>query len=170
MGRADEGFLDALFAEFGPVLYRFAYRRLKDRGRAEDLVQEVLLRAWRHPEVFVPGAGSPRAWLFRTTRNLLIDQWRAERARPRVVADEQAVANEPSEDLFESLVEGWLVEDALAELPPHQRQVLLETFYRERTVAEAAEKLGIPSGTVKSRTHYALRSLRLLLEQRGVTS
>lgn len=170
MPPADEQFLDALYAEFGPALYRFAYRWLKDRGRAEDVVQEVLLRAWRHPEVFVPGAGSPQAWLFRTTRNLLTDYWRADQSRPRVVADEQVVADEPGEDEFEPLVDAWQVEAALAELPPHQRSVLVETFFRDRSVAEAARVLGIPAGTVKSRTHYALRALRVLLEQRGVTS
>ena len=67
-------------------------------------------------------------------------------------------------------VEGWLVAEALRRLTPAHREVLVECFYRGRSVTEAAALLGVPPGTVKSRTHYALRSLRLVLEEMGVNS
>jgi RNA polymerase sigma-70 factor (ECF subfamily) len=66
------------------------------------------------------------------------------------------------------VVEGWLIAEALDRLTPTHRQVLIETFYRGRSVADAAARLGVPPGTIKSRTHYALRALRLALTEMGV--
>jgi RNA polymerase sigma-70 factor (ECF subfamily) len=170
MSSAETSLVAALFDEYGPALYRYAYRYLQDRGRAEDAVQEVLLRAWRHPERLDPSTGSPRGWLFTVARNVLTDQWRADQARPRTVADERAVESIPTDDdVFDQLVEGWQVEEALAELSVEHRRVLIEVFYKQRSVAEAARALGIPAGTVKSRTHYALRTLKVALERKGLT-
>src|SRR6266567_5790043 len=73
-----------------------------------------------------------------------------------------------SSDLADRVLESWAVADALAALRPDHRQVLLETYYRGRSVAEAAIVLGVPAGTVKSRTFYALRALKLALEERGL--
>lgn len=169
MPSSETALVAALYDEYGPALYRFAYRFLQDRGRAEDTVQEVLLRAWRNPARMDPATGSPRAWLFTVARNVLTDQWRADQARPRTVGDESVVATVPADDIFERLVETWQVEDALTELSLDQRRVLVEVYYRGRSVNEAARELGIPAGTVKSRTHYALRTLRAALVERGLT-
>ncbi|HZN20110.1 MAG TPA: sigma-70 family RNA polymerase sigma factor [Micromonosporaceae bacterium] len=161
--------LRALHAEHGDALYAHAVRLCGgDRQRAEDLVQETLLRAWRHPEALDPERGSVRAWLFTTARHLAIDFWRRRSVRvSEVVTD---VLPEPSTvDETDRAVEAWTVAEALARLSPAHREVLLECFYRGRSVAEAAARLGVPPGTVKSRTHYALRSLRLALEELGVT-
>jgi RNA polymerase sigma-70 factor, ECF subfamily len=68
------------------------------------------------------------------------------------------------------MLQSWVVADAVGTLSAEHRDVLLETYYRGRSVAEAARRLGIPEGTVKSRTHYALRALRLALEERGVVT
>jgi RNA polymerase sigma-70 factor (ECF subfamily) len=140
-----------------------------DRGRSEDIVQETLLRAWRHPEALDPDRGPVRSWLFTVARNVAVDAHRARRARPIEVGDE-ALAVVPAVDEIEQALDTWLVSDALATLSPDHRAVLLETYYRGRSVAEAAAVLGVPPGTVKSRTFYALRALRLALEERGVTS
>ncbi len=166
---AETALVAALYDEYGPALYRYAYRFLQDRGRAEDAVQEVLLRAWRHPERLDPKTGSPRGWLFTVARNVLTDQWRADQARPRTVATDGVESLVVEDDIFERLVEGWQVEEALSELSVEQRRVLIEVFYRGRSVAETARVLQIPAGTVKSRTHYALRTLRAALERRGLT-
>jgi len=165
----DADLLRALHAEHGDALYAHAVRLCGgDRQRAEDLVQETLLRAWRHPEALDPERGSVRAWLFTTARHLAIDFWRRRSVRvSEVVTD---VLPEPSTvDETDRAVEAWTVAEALARLSPAHREVLLECFYRGRSVAEAAARLGVPPGTVKSRTHYALRSLRLALEELGVT-
>jgi RNA polymerase sigma-70 factor (ECF subfamily) len=140
-----------------------------DRQRAEDLVQETFLRAWRHPESVDPRRGSPRGWLFTTARNLAIDAWRRRGGRYReVVADEVPEPRHPIDEA-DRAVEAWLVAEALGRLSPAHREVLVECFYRGRSVSEAAADLGVPPGTVKSRTHYALRSLRLVLTEMGVT-
>jgi RNA polymerase sigma-70 factor (ECF subfamily) len=65
-------------------------------------------------------------------------------------------------------LESWAVSDALSSLRPEHKRVLLETYYRGKSVNEAAATLGVPAGTVKSRTFYALRALRLALEERGL--
>ena len=73
-------------------------------------------------------------------------------------------------DEADRVLEAWLIEDALRALSVEHRAVLVETFYRGRSVAEAATVLGVPAGTVKSRTYYALRALKGVLAERGVTS
>src|SRR5215475_16117532 len=81
-GRDDHELLRAMFAEHGDALYAHALRLVSgDRQRAEDLVQETLLRAWRHPGAMDPDRGSVRAWLFTTARNLAIDSWRRRSVR-----------------------------------------------------------------------------------------
>jgi RNA polymerase sigma-70 factor (ECF subfamily) len=165
----DAELLRAIFAEHGDALYAHALRLASgDRQRAEDLVQETLLRAWRHPEALDPDRGSVRAWLFTTARNLAIDSWRRRSVRVgEVITD--TPPESATDDETDRTVEGWLIAEALGRLSPVHREVLVECFYQGRSVAEAATRLGIPPGTVKSRTHYALRSLRLVLEEMGVT-
>jgi RNA polymerase sigma-70 factor (ECF subfamily) len=167
--RDDTELLRVMFADHGDALYAHALRLVSgDRQRAEDLVQETLLRAWRHPEALDPDRGSVRAWLFTTARNLAIDSWRRRSVRvAEVVTD--TLPEPVSDDETDRTVEAWLIAEALSRLSQVHRQVLVECFYQGRSVAEAAARLGVPPGTVKSRTHYALRSLRLVLEEMGVT-
>jgi RNA polymerase sigma-70 factor (ECF subfamily) len=165
----DAELMRALNAEHGEALFSHALRLVGgDRQRAEDLVQETLLRAWRHPDALDPERGSVRAWLFTTARHLAIDAWRRRSARvSEVVTD--TLPEPAADDETDRAVEAWTVAEALARLSVPHREVLVECFYRGRSVAEASARLGIPAGTVKSRTHYALRSLRLALEELGVT-
>lgn len=162
--------LRTLYEQHAAPLLSYALRLTGgDRGRSEDIVQETLLRAWRHPEALEPSRGPVRSWLFTVARNVAVDAHRARRSRPTEVGDE-ALAVVPAVDEIEQALDSWLVADALAALSPDHRAVIVETYYRGRSVAEAAAVLGVPPGTVKSRTFYALRALRLALEERGVTS
>jgi RNA polymerase sigma-70 factor, ECF subfamily len=166
----DEDLLRALNEEHGDALFAHAVRLTGgDRQRAEDLVQETLLRAWQHPEALDPQRGSVRAWLFTTARNLAIDAWRRRTARVGEVITDAPPELPSTADETERVVESWLVAEALSRLSRPHREVLVECFYQGRSVAEAATRLGVPPGTVKSRTHYALRSLKLVLEELGVT-
>lgn len=169
MSEQDAALLRALQEEHGDALYAYALRLCHgDRQRAEDLVQETMLRAWRHPEAMDSAHGSVRGWLFTTTRNLAIDAWRRRSARVAEVYTDRVPERLPDVDEAERAVEAWTVAEAVNRLSPAHREVLVECFYRGRSVAEAAARLGIPPGTVKSRTHYALRALRLALEEAGV--
>ncbi|MFB9236994.1 sigma-70 family RNA polymerase sigma factor [Plantactinospora siamensis] len=162
--------LRALHDEHADALLAHALRLVGgDRQRAEDLVQETLLRAWRHPEALDPGRGSVRGWLFTTARNLAIDAWRRRSARVGEVVTDNLPEPPQGPDEADRAVEAWTVAEALGRLSPTHREVLVECFYLGRSVAEAAARLGVPAGTVKSRTHYALRSLRLVLAEMGVT-
>lgn len=170
MSEDDEELLRALHQEHGDALFAHALRLASgDRQRAEDLVQETLLRAWKHPEALDPDRGSVRAWLFTTARHLAIDAWRRRTARLGEVVTDTLPEPPPEVDEADRAVEAWTVAEALGRLSAAHREVLVECFYRGRSVAEAAARLGVPPGTVKSRTHYALRSLRLVLEEMGVT-
>ncbi len=167
---ADEQLLRALFDQHAPALLAYALRLVDgDRGRAEDVVQETLLRAWRHPEAMAPDRGSPRPWLFAVARRIAVDAHRRRRARPFEVGDDALAQIPTQDDDVDRALDGWLVADALAALSPAHREVLVQTYFAGRSVAEAAEVLGVPPGTVKSRTHYALQALRLALLERGVT-
>jgi RNA polymerase sigma-70 factor (ECF subfamily) len=170
VGSAEDSALRLLYEQHAAPLLAYSLRLTGgDRGRSEDIVQETLLRAWRHPEALDPDRGPVRSWLFTVARNVAVDAHRARRARPTEVGDD-ALALVPAVDEIEQALDTWLVSDALAALSPDHRAVLVETYYRGRSVAEAAAVLGVPAGTVKSRTFYALRALRLSLEERGVTS
>jgi RNA polymerase sigma-70 factor (ECF subfamily) len=136
-----------------------------DRAKAQDVVQETMLRAWRNPQVLDQSRGSARGWLFTVAKRIVIDEWRATRSRPEFVTDE--VPEQSVADRTEHAVDRQLVVAALRTLSDEHRDVLLECYFRGSSVAEAAATLGVPPGTIKSRTHYALRALRLALEEMG---
>ncbi|MBX7546985.1 sigma-70 family RNA polymerase sigma factor [Streptomyces sp. NPDC055966] len=168
----DEELIRTLYAEHAGPLFHYALRLTSgDRQWAEDVVQETLLRAWRHPAAFEPRRGSARAWLFTVARHLVIDAHRARQARPAETggdALDRVAERTAGEDRIEQALQSWAVADAVRTLSADHRAVLVETYYRGRTMAEAADVLGIPLGTVKSRTYYALHALRLALQERGI--
>ncbi|MFF3465227.1 sigma-70 family RNA polymerase sigma factor [Streptomyces sp. NPDC001984] len=172
LSTTDEELLRALYAEHAGPLFHYVLRLTSgDHQWAEDVVQETLLRAWQHPDAFDPARGPARAWLYTVARHLVIDAHRARQARPAEIggeALEQAAEQTLGEDQIEQALRNWAVTDAIRTLSPDHRAVLLETYYRGRTMAEAASVLGIPLGTVKSRTYYALHALRLALQERGI--
>jgi len=152
------------------ALWRFCLRLVvNDRARAEDVVQETMLRAWRHRDILDSTAPALRAWLYTVARNIVIDEWRSRRALSEVSVAEVPEDGE-ADDQSDQLLLSWVVAEAVTRLSPDHRAVLLECYYGGRSVSEAARRLGVPEGTVKSRTHYALRALKLALEEMGVSA
>lgn len=161
----EEAGVRAAYRAYGAELFGFACRSLGDRGLAEEAVQETFLRAWRAADRFDPSIAPLRTWLYSIMRNVAIDMTRARAIRPSVAEGEPAL--EPVADPFDRALVSWQVEEALRRLGDEHRRVLIETYYRARPYAEVAAELGVPEGTVKSRVYYALRALRLSLEEMG---
>jgi RNA polymerase sigma-70 factor (ECF subfamily) len=160
-----------LYETHGAAILSYLMRLTRgDRHRAEDILQETLVRAWRHPEARSATGEWTRAWLLTVARRIAIDHIRAARSRPSELGDDRLDERVPVDDGIDRLVDRAEVRAALAELPERFRDVLIEIFYRDRSVAEAAEALGVPDGTIKSRTYYGLRALREALVERGYLS
>jgi RNA polymerase sigma-70 factor (ECF subfamily) len=162
----DAQLLRALHDEHGHALWAYVVGLTNgDRAQAQDVVQETFLRAWRNPQVLLQTTGSARGWLFTVAKRIVIDEWRTARnRRERVTAD---LPERPVPDATDQAVDRQIVAAAMRTLSMEHREVLLECYYRGSSVAQAAATLGVPPGTIKSRTHYALRALRLALEEIG---
>lgn len=157
--------LAALQREHGRPLFALLLRLSDgDRQRAEDLVQETLVRAWQHPEALRADAfDSVLPWLLTVGRRLAIDARRARQARPPEVHDAVLENTRAVGDHADRAVATLDVREAVKTLTPEHRDVLVLVYFQGASVAEAAQALGIPPGTVKSRAHYALRALRRVL-------
>src|SRR5690606_5953100 len=112
--------------------------------------------------------GSARPWLFTVARNVVIDWHRRDQARPRETGDAELAAMPARGNPVEEALDRRLVREALAGLSPRHREVLVRLHYLEETGPEAAEQLGVPVGTVKSRVHHAVRAMRRALHTAGV--
>jgi RNA polymerase sigma-70 factor (ECF subfamily) len=164
-----EDSMRALYRAYGPELYGFAVTALGDRGLAEELVQEVFTRVWRKADSYDPRRASFRTWLYGIARNAIIDQKRRAAVRPALAAHEVDADEQGGLDRsLEQALLRWQVSAALDRLTPEHRQVIRLAHFQGLTLREIAERTGIPLGTVKSRTSYALRGLRLALEEMGV--
>jgi RNA polymerase sigma-70 factor (ECF subfamily) len=158
----------ALYRAYSAELYGFALNALGERGAAEEVVQEVFTRAWRRAGTYDAARGSVRTWLYQITRHAIIDARRRASARPALARQDAAEPEGPGGPTIEQAMLGWQVAAALERLSPEHRQVIRLAHFQGLTMREIAERCSLPVGTVKSRTWYALRSLRLVLEEMGI--
>jgi RNA polymerase sigma-70 factor (ECF subfamily) len=157
-----------LYDEHAAALSRYAARLTGDQARAEDVVQETLLRAWQHPKVIDDPESSVQAWLFTVARNMIIDERRSARFRNEsVTPDLERTDDRAGPDEVDAALDRLLLGGALAQLSPEHRAVIRRSYYQGWTTAQIAADLDIAEGTVKSRLHYALRALRLALQEMG---
>ncbi len=161
----DEDVVAAIYRDHGTALRRFVLSASRDPQLADDVVQETVLRVWQQaPEI----TGSLRSYLFRTARNIMIDNYRKAQRRP-VEATERDLADPvDAAERVDELLNRVLMEEALLRLSAEHRDVLVALHFRRYTVQEAAKTLNIPAGTVKSRAFYAVRALRTILDEMGV--
>jgi RNA polymerase sigma-70 factor, ECF subfamily len=167
-GGHDDSVITALYQSYRAPLMSFVLRLTGgDRPHAEDIVQETMVRAWREAGRLDLSGPSLMPWLTAVARRIVIDEHRRRSARPA----ESGAGAYPELTVDDSAADTVLrvaVADAMGQLTSSHRQVLYATILRDQTASQAAATLGIPVGTVKSRMHYALRVLEVVLAERGL--
>jgi len=159
----------ALYQRYGPRLYGLGLRLLGDRGLAEEMVQETFVRLWRGAGRFDPDQGSVRAYTYTIARRVAVDLRRRRSSRPLGEGEDRIEESRDIEDgEFEALLLGLDVRDALHSLSPKHREILELHFDDDLSQPQVSERLDIPLGTVKTRTYYGLKALKLELEERGI--
>lgn len=161
--------LRAAYREYGGELLGFARNALGDAQLAEEVVQEVFLRAWRSSASFDERRGSLRTWLYAIARNAIVDARRYTTARPPVAerAQERETRESAGADPYDQLLARIELNEALRRLDPHQREAVIEVYFLGRTCADLAEELGVPASTARSRLYHGVRALRGILEENG---
>jgi RNA polymerase sigma-70 factor (ECF subfamily) len=160
----DREAFEALYRRYGRAVLGFALRRLGDRGRAEDAVQETFTSIWRSARSYRPERGRAAPWLYAVARNAIADRGRARTEPPVEPTDEPSGGPGPEEQVEQGWV-AWRVHRAVEGLPQTEREVLELAYWRGLSQSEIAEFLSIPLGTVKTRTRSGLHRLADALEE-----
>ncbi len=167
LSRVAEGDRDAfgtLYQRYARAVLGLALRRLGDRGRAEDAVQEAFASVWRAARSYRRDRGPVAPWLYAVARNAIADRGRARIEPPAEPVDRASDAAGPPDRAEQSWV-AWRVHRALEQLPEPERHVIELAYWSELSQSEIADFLGIPLGTVKTRTRSGLRRLAGELEE-----
>jgi RNA polymerase sigma-70 factor (ECF subfamily) len=164
VARGDRAAFELLYRRFARPVFGLALRKLGDRGRAEDAVQETFTAVWRSARSYRPDRGPGAPWLYAVARNAIIDRARV-RGDQLAEAPEIASREPGPDDRAEASYVSWRVHRALEELPEHERTVLELAYWSGLSQSEVAEMLNIPLGTVKTRTRSALARLAGVLEE-----
>ncbi|MEU8256612.1 sigma-70 family RNA polymerase sigma factor [Micromonospora inaquosa] len=165
-GSRAEFFIKEIHGNNGRALLRFLRGLVSADAAhtAEDLVQETMLRAWRNLDAVPTEPNSQRRWLFTVARRLAIDAYRKRQSRPAEISlvdtDPVGLGNEAAEAVIAKLT----LQQAITRLSPAHRSVLVELHVKGNSLEATAAQLGVPVGTVKSRSHYAMKFLRDVLD------
>src|SRR5215210_4511213 len=160
----DRGAFEVLYRRYARPVFGLALRRLGDRGRAEDAVQETFASIWRAARSYRPERGPGAPWLYAVARNAITDRGRVRSEPPTEVPEEPSPEAGPAERA-ETGWTAWRVHRALEELTPDERAVIELAYWSGLSQSEVASYLGIPLGTVKTRTRAALARLADVLEE-----
>jgi RNA polymerase sigma-70 factor (ECF subfamily) len=163
-GAGDRRALEMLYHRYSRSVLGLALRRLGDRGRAEDAVQDTFAAIWRSARTYKPERGPGAPWLFAVARNAIADGGRRRFEPPAEAPDEPSGEAGPDERAESEWV-SWRVHSALQELSEHEREVISLAYWSGLSQSEVAEFLNIPLGTVKTRTRAALARLADVLEE-----
>jgi RNA polymerase sigma-70 factor, ECF subfamily len=158
---------EALYRRYARPVFAMALSRLRDRGRAEDAVQEAFTAVWRSAASYRPERGPGAPWLYAIARNAIVDSARASARAPLQPAGELPESASSAPALDQSVEDGWVafcVHAAVAELPERERVVLELAYWKGHSQSEIAGELGLPLGTVKTRTRIGLARLAARLE------
>jgi RNA polymerase sigma-70 factor (ECF subfamily) len=164
VGEGDGGAFELLYRRYARSVFGLALRRLGDRGRAEDAVQETFASIWRSARSYQPERGPGAPWLYTVARNAIVDRLR-QRTEPAAVAPDTAAGDPGPDDRAQTDWVAWRVHRALEELPDAERRVIELAYWGEMSQSEVANFLGIPLGTVKTRTRSGLARLADLLDE-----
>jgi RNA polymerase sigma-70 factor, ECF subfamily len=164
VGERDREAFELLYGRYVRSVFGLALRRLGDRGHAEDAVQEAFAAIWRSASTYRPERGAAGGWLYTVARNAIVDRLRrngpaTDAELPELVSGEP----DPSQRAEDSEV-SWRVHRALEELQPREREVIELAYWSGMSQSEVAEYLGLPLGTVKTRTRSGLTKLADVLE------
>jgi len=163
-GRVDEGLFEALYEKYANDVLRVSYFYLGDRQQAEDVTQDVFVRLITHTPELVPGR--EKAWLLKVALNRCRDLWRAAWVK-RVVLGSPAMDLTPAPDMLDERLERQELLSAIRKLPADFRDVILLHYYQGYGIAEIAEMLGVPDGTISSRLSRGRKKLEDILKESG---
>jgi RNA polymerase sigma-70 factor, ECF subfamily len=163
VGSGDRRAFETLYRRYARPVFGLALRRLGDRGRAEDAVQETFASIWRAARSYQPERGPGAPWLYAVARNAIVDNGRVRREPPIEIAEEPSDEETPA-DRAESSWVAWRVHRCLAELPDNERIVIELAYWGGRSQSEIADLLSVPLGTVKTRTRTGLARLADMLD------
>lgn len=163
VGDGDANAFELLYRRYSRPVFALALRRLGDRGRAEDAVQETFASIWRSAGSYRRERGPGAPWLYAVARNAIVDRRRTLGAQPAEAVEEASDEAGPDERA-ESSWTAWRVHRALAELPEQERRLIELAYWGGLSQSEIADFLDIPLGTVKTRTRSALSRLADVLE------
>jgi RNA polymerase sigma-70 factor (ECF subfamily) len=164
VGAGDSDAFEELYRRYTRPILSLALRRLGDRGRAEDAVQDAFTAIWRSAGSYDAERGHGAAWLYTVARNAIVDGARR-RPEPPMEAPEEASADRGPDERAEAAWLAWRVHSALERLPDHERPVIELAYWGGLSQSEISERLRVPLGTVKTRTRSALSRLADLLEE-----
>jgi RNA polymerase sigma-70 factor (ECF subfamily) len=155
-----------LYSAHADAVRRFVAGYVADSQTRDDIVQETFVRAWKNIDRIDIERGNPRSFLFSIAHNAVVDQWRARSRRPEVLTDEDAITT--TADGVDAALERILLAESMRRLSTEHREVIKALYFDDMTLAGAADRLGVPVGTIKSRSYHAVRALRVVFDEMGL--